>query len=43
MLSFQKYLRRDAPVSADVCKNIGVDEWVHSPQKTVQTCKAWAE
>ncbi len=32
-----------APVSADACKNIGADEWAHSPQKTVQTCKAWAE
>ena len=32
-----------APVSADACKNIGADEWAHSPQKTVATCKAWAE
>ena len=32
-----------APVSAEACKNIGADEWAHSPQKTVQTCKAWAE
>ena len=31
-----------APVSADACKNIGADEWAHSPQKTVATCKAWA-
>jgi len=31
-----------APVSADACKNIGADEWAHSPQKTVSTCKAWA-
>lgn len=31
-----------APVSADACKNIGADEWAHSPQKTVDTCKAWA-
>lgn len=32
-----------APVSADACKNIGADEWAHSPQKTVATCKNWAE
>jgi len=32
-----------APVSADACKNIGADEWAHSPQKTVATCKAWAK
>ena len=32
-----------APVSADACKNIGADEWAHSPQKTVATCKRWAE
>lgn len=32
-----------APVSADACKNIGADEWAHSPQKTVQVCKSWAE
>ena len=31
-----------APVSAEACKNIGADEWAHSPQKTVNTCKAWA-
>ena len=31
-----------APVSADACKNIGADEWAHSPQKTVATCKEWA-
>ncbi len=31
-----------APVSAEACKNIGADEWAHSPQKTVATCKAWA-
>ena len=31
-----------APVSADACANIGADEWAHSPQKTVATCKAWA-
>ena len=32
-----------APVSAEACKNIGADEWAHSPQKTVQVCKSWAE
>lgn len=32
-----------APVSADACRNIGADEWAHSPQKTVATCKAWAK
>ncbi len=31
-----------APVSAEACKNIGADEWAHSPQKTVSTCKVWA-
>ena len=31
-----------APVSAEACKNIGADEWAHSPQNTVDTCKAWA-
>ncbi len=31
-----------APVSAEACKNIGADEWAHSPQKTVATCRAWA-
>ena len=31
-----------APVSADACRNIGADEWAHSPQKTVQVCKDWA-
>ncbi len=32
-----------APVSEEACRNIGADEWAHSPQKTVSTCKAWAE
>ena len=32
-----------APVSAEACRSIGADEWAHSPQKTVATCKAWAE
>ena len=31
-----------APVSAEACTNIGADEWAHSPQKTVNTCKSWA-
>ena len=32
-----------APVSAEACRNIGADEWAHSPQKTVATCKKWAQ
>jgi len=32
-----------APVSAEACHNIGADEWAHSPQKTVQVCKAWSQ
>ncbi|MBP3588002.1 MAG: cobalamin-dependent protein [Clostridia bacterium] len=32
-----------APVSAETCRNIGADEWAHSPQKTVATCKKWAQ
>ncbi len=32
-----------APVSEDACRLTGADEWAHSPQKTVRTCKAWAE
>lgn len=31
-----------APVSESACAITGADEWAHSPQKTVQTCKAWA-
>ena len=31
-----------APVSEAACKVTGADEWAHSPQKTIQTCKAWA-
>lgn len=31
-----------APVSEEACKNVGADEWAHSPQKTVETCKKWA-
>ena len=32
-----------APVSAEACRNVGADEWAHSPQKTVATCKEWAK
>ena len=32
-----------APVNADACANIGADEWAHSPQKTVETCREWAK
>ncbi len=32
-----------APVSAEACQRIGADEWAHSPQKTVATCKVWAQ
>ncbi len=31
-----------APVSEAACKVTGADEWAHSPQKTIQTCKEWA-
>jgi len=31
-----------APVSEEAKKITGADEWAHSPQKTVATCKAWA-
>ncbi len=31
-----------APVSEDACRNIGADEWAHSPQKTVSVCRDWA-
>ena len=31
-----------APVSEETVRVTGADEWAHSPQKTVQTCKAWA-
>lgn len=31
-----------APVSEGAMKATGADEWAHSPQKTVATCKAWA-
>lgn len=32
-----------APVSEAACRLTGADEWAHSPQKTVQVCRAWAE
>ena len=32
-----------APVTAEACRIVGADEWAHSPQKTVATCKAWSE
>lgn len=32
-----------APVSEAARVATGADEWAFSPQKTVQTCKAWAE
>ncbi len=31
-----------APVSENAKNATGADEWAHSPQKTIQTCKAWA-
>ena len=31
-----------APVSEDACRLVGADEWAHSPQKTVSTCRSWA-
>lgn len=31
-----------APVSESACRNIGADEWAHSPQKTVAVCKSWS-
>ena len=31
-----------APVSEEACAAIGADEWAHSPQKTINVCKAWA-
>ena len=30
------------PVSELQCSITGADEWAHSPQKTVNVCKAWA-
>lgn len=31
-----------APVSENARIASGADEWAHSPQKTIQVCKAWA-
>jgi len=31
-----------APVSEEACAAMGADEWAHSPQKTINVCKAWA-
>ena len=31
-----------APVSPEACEAMGADEWAHSPQKTINVCKAWA-
>lgn len=30
------------PVTPEVCRSVGADEWAHSPQKTVTVCKNWA-
>ena len=32
-----------APVSEEAMIATGADEWAHSPQKTVQVCRGWAE
>lgn len=37
-----KVLIGGAPVSENARIMTGADEWAHSPQKTIQTCKAWA-
>jgi len=37
-----KVLIGGAPVSENAQKVTGADEWAQSPQKTIQTCKAWA-
>ena len=31
-----------APVNENARAATGADEWAHSPQKTIQVCKAWA-
>ena len=41
-LSDVKVIIGGAPVSEEACKLTGADAWAHSPQKTVDTCKAWA-
>ena len=32
-----------APVSEEACRAVGADAWAHSPKKTVEVCKGWAE
>lgn len=32
-----------APVSAEVCSQVGADAWAHNPQDTVRICSEWAE
>ena len=32
-----------APVNGEACKAVGADAWAHSPKKTVEICKSWAE
>ena len=41
-LSDVKVIIGGAPVSAEACAVVGADDWAHSPQKTVQVCKAWS-
>ena len=31
------------PVTPEACEAIGADEWAFSPQKTVDTCRKWAQ
>jgi len=31
-----------APITEKVCEVVGADAWADSPQKTLETCKAWA-
>lgn len=30
------------PVTEEVCKTVGADDWAYSPQKTVSVCQSWA-
>ena len=30
------------PVSEEACAYVGADEWAHSPAKTIEVCKGWA-
>ena len=41
-LSDVKVIIGGAPVSEAACQITGADEWAHSPQKTVQVCRTWA-